>query len=407
MAIRRGRVYGRWDPRRGRLALFRLLSTGRASIAALAAAVLLALPSTAAAADRAPASFFGVVAELDLLHDRSLAPVGATLEGEVREMSRTGIGSARVSFFWARMQPYESWDEIPEASRPEFADVGGRPYFFAETDRLMKAAAARRITVMPVVLWAPIWAQRRPGQFASPPKDPAEYAAFAAVLARRYGAKGSFWSENPGLQRVPVRDWQVWNEPTMPGFWLDQPFAKHYVALLRATRPALRRADPRARVVLGGLVYNSPAALRSIYKAGGRPHFDVAAVHPFTLKVAGVGLLIERARRMMQAYGDARKPLLVTELSWPSARGRIRFPYGYEMTEKGQAQRVTAALPYLVRRRRELGIERVYWYNWLTREVDQSYPFDYAGLRRLEDDRVVAKPALAAFRRTALSLQGR
>jgi hypothetical protein len=169
----------------------------------------------------------------------------------------------------------------------------------------------------------------------------------------------------------------------------------------------LRRADPGARVVLAGLVYNSPAALRAIYKAGGRRHFDVAAVHPFTLQVSGVGLLIERARRMMETYGDARKPLLVTELSWPSARGKVKFPYGYETTEKGQAARVTAALPYLARRRRELRIERVYWYTWLTRETDESYPFDYAGLRRLEAGRVVAKPALAAYRRTALALQGR
>lgn len=361
----------------------------------------------APAASATERSFFGVVAELDLLHDRSLGPAGATLEGEVREMARAGIGSARVSFYWARIQPYRTWEDVPEAGRAQFADVDGRPYFFAETDRLMRAAAARRIRVMPVLLWAPIWAQRTAGEFASPPKDPAHYAAFAAVLAERYGPGGDFWSEHPGLPQLPIGDWQLWNEPTMPGFWLDQPFEKHYVALLRAARPALRKVDPRARVVLAGLVYDSPAALRAIYRAGGRAHFDVAAVHPFTRQVSGVGLLIERARRTMGAYGDRRKPLLVTELSWPSAKGRVKFPYGYEMTEKGQAQRAAAALPYLVRRRRELGIERVYWYTWLTREVDRSYPFDYAGLRRLEDDRVVAKPALAAFRRTALRLQGR
>jgi hypothetical protein len=365
------------------------------------------VPATAPAAERVPARFFGVVAEPDLLHDRSLGPAGTTLENEVREMSRAGIGSARVSFFWARMQPYRSWDDIPESGRGDFTDVRGRPFHFKETDRLVAAAATRGIQVMPVLLFAPIWAQRTPGEFASPPKNPADYAAFATVLAERYGPKGTFWAERPGVPNLPIRDWQLWNEPTMPGFWRDQPFAKHYVALLKAARPALRRVDPRARVVLAGLVYNSPAALRAIYKAGGRGHFDVLAVHPFTLKVAGVGLLIERARRMLDSYGDERKPLLVTELSWPSAKGKIPFLYGYEMTEKGQAARVSEALPYLVRRRRALRIERVYWYTWLTREVDKSYPFDYAGLRRLEDDRVVAKPALSAFRRTALKLQGR
>jgi hypothetical protein len=74
--------------------------------------------------------------------------------------------------------------------------------------------------------------------------------------------------------------------------------------------------------------------------------------------------------------------------------------------EKGQAARVASALPYLAKRRHALRIERVYWYTWLTREVDPDYPFDYAGLRRLEDGRVVEKPAFSAFRRTALELQG-
>jgi hypothetical protein len=388
------------------VALLRPLSTGRLLAAALAAAVLLAMPQ-GAAAERVPASFFGVVAEPELLSDHLLAPAGATLEGELREMSRAGIGSARVSFFWARIQPYRTWDDVPAGTRERLTDVGGRPYDFAETDRLMAAAAARRIQVLPVLLWAPPWAQRRDGGFATPPNDPAAYAAFAAALARRYGPAGTFWSERPALRRAPIRDWQLWNEPTMPGFWDDQPFAKRYVGLLRAARPALRRVDPGARVVLAGLVYNSPAALRSIYKAGGRGHFDAVAIHPFTLKVAGVGLLIERTRAMMRSYGDARMPLLVTELSWPSAKGKIRFPYGYEMTEKGQAERIRSALPYLARRRRALGIERVYWYTWLTRETDRSYPFDYAGLRRLESDRIVAKPALGAFRATALRLQGR
>jgi hypothetical protein len=371
------------------------------------AVALAALPAPAGAAERVPASFFGVVAEPDLLAERALSPAGATLGGEVREMSRAGIGGVRASFFWARMQPYRTWADVPEAERGAFTDVGGRPFHFAETDRLAAAAAARRIAVMPVLLFAPAWAQRRPGDFASPPRDPADYAAFATVLAERYGPGGSFWAERPGLAPLPVRDWQLWNEPTMPGFWSDQPFAEHYVALLRAARAALRRVDPRARAVLAGLVYDSPAALRAIYKAGGRKHFDVAAVHPFTDEVAGVGKLIERARATMAAHGDRRKPLLVTELSWPSAKGKVRFGYGYEQSERGQASRVGEALPYLARRRRELGIERVYWYTWLTRETDRSYPFDYAGLRRLERDRVVAKPALAAFRRTALRLQGR
>ena len=380
----------------------------RAFFAALAALILVALlAGTAAAAERVPARFFGVVAEPDLLEDSALAPAGSTLEEEVERMAGAGAGAVRMSFFWARVQPYPTWADVPEASRDHFTDVRGRPYAFAHLDRIMTATAARRIDVLPVLLWAPYWAARHPGEFASPPKDPRDYATYLAVLAERYGPKGTFWAANPQLPRRPIRDWQAWNEPTMTGFWLDQPFARRYVQLLKAARPALRRVDPGARLVLAGLVYDSPGALRSIYREGGRNHFDVAALHPFTLHVKNVGRLIRDARQVMRRYGDARKPALITEFSWPSAKGRTRRRYGYEMSERGQASRVTESLPYLARRRRALGIERVYWYTWMTRERDRDYPFDYAGLTRLEGDRVIAKPALAAFRRAALGLQGR
>jgi hypothetical protein len=376
-----------------------------------AASILLALAALAAAApaaaaERVPARFFGVVAEPDLLHDRALGPAGTSLESEVAAMGDAGVGSIRASFFWARTQPYSSWDEIPPEARDEFTDVGGRPFAFADIDRLVAAATARRIDVLPVVLWAPAWAAKYRNEFASPPKDPKAYGQFVAVLAQRYGPGGAFWREHPELAPRPIRDWQLWNEPTMLGFWLDQPFAKGYVQLLKAARPALRRVDPRARVVLAGLVYDSPAALRAIYRAGGRKHFDVAGLHPFTLQVKNVALLIDQARETMREYGDGKKPVLVTELSWPSAKGKVPRQYGYEMDEKGQAARVAAALPYLAKRRRALRIERIYWYSWLTRETDPDYPFDYAGLRRLEPDRVVPKPAFEAFRRSARALQG-
>jgi hypothetical protein len=207
------------------------------------------------------------------------------------------------------------------------------------------------------------------------------------------------------VPRLHVTDWQLWNEPALTNFWLDQPFARGYVALLRATRPALRRADPRARVVIGGLVHESWRALASVYRAGGGRWFDVLALHPFTREPAGVLDIIERNRRVMARNGDRRKPLLVTELSWPSSYGRIPSRYGYETDERGQARQLGRGLRALAAHRRRLRIERVYWYTWMTRETSPDYPFDYSGVRRIRRSRVVAKPALAALRRTALALR--
>jgi hypothetical protein len=363
-------------------------------------------PAFATSKRQVPAQFLGTVADGPLFDDEALSNAHTSLGRELDRMVAAGVESLRVSFYWAPMQPYRSWEEVPAAEIGRFHDSAGVPTDFGATDRIVRMAAARGLSLLPVVLRAPNWAARFPGEFASPPADARTYAAFVRGLAERYGASGSFWRERPRLRRQPLTEWQLWNEPTMQSFWLIQPFAGDYVALLRATRRALRRADPRARIVLAGLVYESWDALEQVYRSGGRRWFDAVALHPFTRRPEDVLRILERNRIVMTRHADADKPLYLSELSWPSSRGQIPVRYGYETDERGQARRVTSALRLLAAARRRLGIRRVYWYTWLTRETSQSYPFDYAGLRRLESTGVRSKPALRAYRRTALSLEG-
>src|SRR6185295_11550826 len=107
-------------------------------------------------------------------------------------------------------------------------------------------------------------------------------------LATRYGPSGTFWKQNPTLPKLPIRDWQIWNEPDATKYWSDQPFVADYTALLKAARVALRGVDPGARTVLAGFPSRSWVSLARLYKAGARTAFDVAAVHPFSLPVANI-----------------------------------------------------------------------------------------------------------------------
>ena len=237
------------------------------------------------------------------------------------------------------------------------------------------------------------------------PADPATFAAFAGALVRRYGPGGSFWSERPELPQIPVRDWQVWNEPNLPGFWSAQPFARSYVRVLRSARAAIRAADPGARVILAGLPNYSWRALRAIYRAGGRGAFDAVALHPFTGPPRFVMKLIRLARAEIRRNGDARLPVWVTELSWPASAGQRPRPGGFEVTDAGQAQRLGEALRRLRDARVRLRIERVYWYTWLSTERGPG-AFDWAGLRRVRGGRAATTPALRVFARWARRLQG-
>ncbi len=372
----------------------------RLAIIALALSPAAVCASAALAAPKVPSTFMGVVADGPLLTNPAV-----NFDAELDTMVSSGVQTTRTVFNWAAAQPYQTFDEVPLDQRSRYRDEGGVPTDYAQIDKLVSGAAERRIALVPVVLVAPMWDARHPGKFSSPPRDFKPYARFAAALARRYGPGGAFWTEHPELKRQPVRRWQIWNEPSLKPFWSDQPFAKDYVKLLRLARSAIRGVDPGAKIVLAGLPNKSWTALAKIYKAGGRRLFDVAAFHPFTHTVAGVLTILRRDRRVMIRHHDARKPLWVTELSWTSAKGKTSMKFGNEETRRGQARNLSSAYSKLAAQRRKLVIQRVYWYTWLSRDIQNDYPFDYAGLSADTTKGIKRKPALAAFRRTALRLE--
>jgi hypothetical protein len=366
-----------------------------------AATALAALALAAPAGARVPHAFVGVYSESQLLHEHGLT------DREYDVMVTAGVGSVRDLFDWNAAQPYASWSDVPEDRRPNFRDENGVPTDWSGIDLQVRLAAQRRIRLLPVVQVTPEWAAVKPGDHATGPSDPATYARFLDALVRRYGPNGSFWAENPAIAPRPIRDWQIWNEPHFRVFWNERPYERDYVRLLAAARAAIKAADRGARVVLAGLANESWRYLADLYRAGARPYFDAFAAHPFTRKVAGVVEILRRARRVARRFGDARKPVLVTETSWTSGQGELERGFGFDSSPRGQAAKARKVLRLLARERRRLRIDSVFWYTWLSRDSDRTYPFDYAGLNRLEGgSRVVRKPAFRAFRGAALRLVG-
>lgn len=368
-----------------------------ARLVCLLAAAALAMAAAAPAHAATPRAFFGVMADGPLL----AAPVDLGVQAQA--MRGAGVGSVRVAVYWSDAQPYATAAAVPPDQAARFVDADGVPTDFAATDAVVGAAAAAGIDVLPVVLRTPAWAAADPAQPASPPRDAASYARFLTALVHRYGPNGAFWTSHAPAR--PIRRWQVWNEPDIRKYWSRQPFAASYVRLLRAAHAAIHAADPRAKVVLAGLTNRSWIDLRQVYAAGGRGAFDVAAAHPFSRRVANVLKIVELVRREMRRHHDAATPLALTELSWSSGAGRARFTYGWETTERGQAQRIRAVLPALAARRKALRLDSVYWYTWLSRPLGGRDSFDYSGLRRQGPNGVIVdKPALRAFRETVARL---
>jgi hypothetical protein len=368
-------------------------------LALVLTAAVLTLPATAGT--RVPHGFIGMNADGPLLTGQ------VNLDAQMAAMARGGVESVRTSFYWSAAQPVSSWIYIDPSAYTQYTDIGGVPTSFAATDALVRAAASHRIGVLPVVWQAPGWAALHPGNPSSPPSNGAAYANYLVALVQRYGPKGTFWTQNPTLPKIPIRDWQIWNEPDSTKYWSDQPFVPGYAALLKAAHGPLKKADRGARAVLAGFPSRSWVSLARLYAAGAKRYFDVAAVHPFSLPVSNIPRILVQDRRVMAKFHDAKKPFFVTETSWPSAKGKTSTKYGFEVTQSGQAAKAKAVLSALASARKTLKVERLYWYTWISLDSSTDAPFDYAGLQKLmPNGTLVQKPAFGAFTRTALKLEG-
>lgn len=301
-------------------------------------------------------------------------------------MRTSGVAAIRVAFSWADAEP-----------------VAGEPPRFAITDRIVLAAARAGVEVQPVVLYAPPWAA---DSLISPPQT-AAYASFLVALIGRYGPDGTLWAEHRDVTPLPPRSWEVWNEPDIRSFWTVHPdWATPYVQLLHAAHDAVRLADPGAAVVAAGLPLAGWREVAKLYGAGGGRWFDEANLHPFTKRPQDVLTIVRRTRAVMAAHGDARKPLRLTEISWPSSTGHPMHTFGWETTERGQAQRIRTLLPLLASARTRYRLSAIDWYTWVSPPFGATAnSFGYSGLTRVGGSGgVVRKPALAAWRATVAKL---
>jgi hypothetical protein len=157
--------------------------------------------------------------------------------------------------------------------------------------------------------------------------------------------------------------------------------------------------------VLAGLADYVWQHLAKLYRAGVRGQFDVAAMNFFTTRPRLVLKGLRLFRAQMRKGGDRRKPIWLTEVTWPASKGRVDKPRpawqrAWETTDAGVARRLTTFYEVAVRARRRMGLGRAYWYTWSS-AFRESDLFDYSGLVRWRQDAYQARPALRAYARSA------
>jgi hypothetical protein len=354
------------------------------TLVAVAACAVLAAP---AGARSVPRGFYGAV------YDGAVAQAPFDVQNaQFARMARSGVESVRVVFSWSDAQP-----------------TAGGPIDFSHIDPLVAGAVAHRISLLPVVIYAPPWAREDQSLFNSPPARVADYTAFLQALVGRYGPHGTFWAEHPELPRRALRTWQIWNEPQLRYQWNAPGFAKDYGELLRASYQTLKQADRGSTVVLAGATNLSWKAIAQLYSAGGiHGYFDVAAVHPYTATPAHVLRIVRLVRGVLRRHHDARVPIWVTELGFPASKGRVHSDNSLQTTPRKAARRLTGAYARLARHRRgrRPAAARVFWYTWAS-PYSGTDIFNFSGLWRFDGvDGFKAQPQLAAYVHSARRHEG-
>ena len=305
-------------------------------------------------ARRFPPSFFGVNAWA--LFSAPSSAWGSHLS----EMEQHDIEFVRSDAAWAIAEP--------EAPAPTHR------YRWWQFDAIVAALAVHQLSWQPIIDYSAPWASAQPGSVFAPPVNSNDYAAYAAALAARYGTDGVFWRAHPQLPYHPVERWEIWNEENDSQFWRPSPDPRRYVDLYLAARNAIHSADPRTRVLVGGLgdggngtyATNFIAAMYQ-HRHDARGLIDAIAYHPYPLDngltAASSMQQIRMLRRYLDTIGAHSVPIDITEVGWTSqGPGSV--------SDATRARQLIELLDDLARSNE--GVEEFIPYAWVTPKQDQD-----------------------------------
>jgi polysaccharide biosynthesis protein PslG len=285
-----------------------------------------------------------------------------------------GAQILRIAFGWDAMEPqrgrydWSFWDDFVRIAVEEFG-----------------------LRLIPYACYTPTWAAQDQGEnfWRSPPREPEDFARFMTALVNRY--------------KHAIHSWELWNEPDNQAYWLGSP--AEFAALVRAGSRAVRAADPRATIVLGGIAGETDF-LDTLFSAERiAPHVDVVNIHSYFETwhpdpIETLPCYVERVAEIVREHGE-NEPLWMAETGYSSVGGRAavsdvyRARYRGEHTDEAQAAALvrTAVLALATGR-----IPLFAWYRIndlpTTEDVIGDDNNRHLGVRTLRGD---AKPAMRAF----------
>lgn len=232
-------------------------------------------------------------------------------------LKRTGINLLRISFGWDGIETQKDdydwlfWDDYVKMAVDEYG-----------------------ITLIPYVCYTPMWISTGDSvnYWNHIPEDFEEFGEFVEDLVNRYKDR--------------IKSWELWNEPDIKIYWSGT--AEEYARFYKIGAEAVRRADPEAIVVLGGLAHR-PEWTRELFREHGVSEYtDVVNIHNYyetwsPHPIEDMTEYINEIHDIVERYGDGQS-IWMAEVGYSTYRGEgskvsevYNAYFDYEHTPEFQA----------------------------------------------------------------------
>jgi len=262
------------------------------------------------------------------------------IKGDFELLKRTGVELLRISFGWDAIEAEKDrydwlfWDEFVRMAVDDYG-----------------------ITLIPYICYTPQWNSTGANDtlffWDYPPKDFDEFGEFMGDIVSRYKNR--------------IKSWEIWNEPDISIYWRGS--VAEYANLVKIGSEAVKKADPEATVVLGGIAYN-PEFIKSLFKDHGISQYvEVVNCHNYfetwhPYPVERIVDYIDDVHHVVEAYGDDQM-IWMAEVGYSTFHKGSRVSndyyayYDYEHTLDYQAVDLFKRLVLIVSTRK---ISAVTWY---------------------------------------------
>lgn len=196
------------------------------------------------------------------------------------EMSELGVNWEREDLAWSEAEPKKGVFE------------------WSHFDKIVAAAKANGITILPVLSYAPSWAS---------PTDASAYAAFVKAAIERYG---------PGTS-ANLKWWELWNEPYFAYAWSGHtPEPEAYARDFAAAAEAAKSVSSSVKLLIAADYQDAP-------QTGGSTPWETSWISDMFAAVPNLGKLIDGVS--VHPYGDNPSLPLAEPGGWLDANGEWAF----------------------------------------------------------------------------------